>query len=175
MNFIRPEARAVLWQWRECLVGGAFVLFGFWLILGPGFLLSILGYAALAAGGALIWLGVQRARFRGTDGGPGMVRVDEGQVSYFGPLTGGMIAVREMSQLSLDGRMFPAHWQLEQPGVPALMIPVNATGAESLFDAFATLPGIETERMLSLLRSNPHQTVVIWQRDQARPQNAMLH
>ena len=174
-GFFRPEAKAALWRWREVLVGSGVILLGLWMILGPGLLVGLLGYAALIGGIVLIWIGVQRGRFRGPDGGPGMVLVDEGQVTYFGPLTGGTVALRELQVLSLDGRMFPAHWQLDQKGQPPLLIPVNADGAELLFDAFASLPGLRTERMLATLNQDRHQQVVIWQRGPARPKGALLH
>lgn len=175
MNFFRPEAKNAVWRWREAIAGVVLAVFGLWLVSGPGFLLAVPGYAALAGGALLAWLGVQRGRFRGSDGGAGAVQVDEGQVTYFGPLTGGTVALREMESLTLDGTMFPAHWRLAQDGQPALLIPVNAAGAEALFDAFAALPGLKTERMLANLRSAPHQAVVIWQRRATRPAGALLH
>ncbi|MFT6675485.1 MAG: hypothetical protein ACJAVM_001677 [Sulfitobacter sp.] len=175
MSFFRPEAQAQVWRWREVIVAVFVVALGGWLISGPGLLLAIPGYALVCGGAALAWLGVQRARFRGADGGAGAVQVDEGQVSYFGPLTGGVVALRELDSLSLDGAMFPAHWRLTQSGVPPLLIPVNAAGAEALFDAFATLPGLRTERMLSLLKANSHQSVVIWQRHPVKQKPQLLH
>ena len=47
---------------------------------------------------------------------------------------------------------------LVQPGQPPLQIPLTATGAEALFDAFATLPGIRTERMLREMRATGRMT-----------------
>jgi len=175
MMFFRPEAVAAVMRWREALIGLGTAVFGLWLISGPGFLLAVPGYACLACGVALIWMGIQRGRFRGPDGGSGAVQIDEGQVTYFGPLTGGTVSLREMESLTLDSTMFPAHWRLAQQGQTALLIPVNAAGADGLFDAFATLPGLKTERMLTALKANPRQTIVIWQRGTLRPESALLH
>ncbi|KIN62122.1 hypothetical protein Z946_978 [Sulfitobacter noctilucicola] len=175
MTFFRPEARAALWRWREMIAGLCCAAIGIWLVLGPGFLLAVLGYAMLGVGGVLAWLGYQRGRFRSPDGGAGAVQVDEGQVTYYGPLTGGSVDLREMDSLTLEGSMFPAHWRLAQRGQTPLLIPVNAAGADALFDAFATLPGLRTERMLATLKADPHQAVVIWQRPDAAPQGALLH
>lgn len=175
MSFFRPEAKAELVRWREALVGAGLVVLGLWWLLGPGRLLTFPAVAFLVAGAALIWIGVQRARFRGKGDGPGAVQVDEGQIAYFGPLTGGAIALREMSRLILDRSQFPAHWQLEQPGVPAVTIPVNAAGAEALFDAFATLPGLRTERMLAELQARTRYQVVIWQRESSISAQLPLH
>ncbi len=165
MSFLRPEAKAQLIRWREVLAGGAMGLLGLWWLIGPGGLLVLPAIALILAGAALGWVGVQRARFRSAGQGPGTVRVDEGQITYFGPLTGGVVALREMVALTLDKTLFPDHWQLSQPGQPELLIPVNAEGAEALFDAFATLPGLRTERMLHALQGREAHTIVIWQRE----------
>lgn len=175
MTFFRPEAVAAIQRWRECLIGLMIALIGVWFISGPGFLLAVPGYGFLAGGAALIWLGIQRGRFRGADDGAGAVQVVEGQVTYFGPLTGGTVSLREMDSLTLEGAMFPAHWKLTQEGQAPLLIPVNAAGVDALFDAFASLPGIKTERMLASLRANPHQSTVIWRRGPLPDTSFLLH
>lgn len=175
MTFFRPEAKAALWRWREVLAGGAIALLGLWWLLGPGQLLVLPAIALLIAGVALVWVGVQRARFRSGGKGPGSVSIDEGQITYYGPLTGGMIALREMTELTLDKTLFPTHWRLRQPGQPALLIPVNAEGAEALFDAFATLSGLRTERMLHALQGAEKHAIVIWQRRPGETAQISLH
>ncbi len=164
MSLIRPQARAALWRWREVLTGAGLAALGLWWTLGTGGLLHWLGYVLLIGAGAMLMMGVQRARFRGQAGGPGVVRVDEGQVAYFGPLTGGVVAIRDLDRLTLDPSGQPAHWVLSQPQAPDLHIPVNAEGAEALFDAFATLPGLRTEHMLTQMHRLPDHPTVIWQR-----------
>ena len=176
MSFISDTTRDQLWRWREVLAGAGLLVLGLWLVAGPGYLLAVPGYAALAGGAALIWLGVQRARFRGRGDGAGAVQVVEGQITYFGPLTGGTVALRELERLSLDRQMFPAHWRLEPRDDSApLLIPVNAAGSEALFDAFAALPGLRTERMLFELRKTRRDAVVIWERAPLRPPHVLLH
>lgn len=165
MTFFRPEATAALWRWREVLIGVALAVLALCWLAGPGGLLGFVAPAVLVAAGALIMIGLQRGRFRGAGGGLGTVQVDEGQVTYFGPLTGGTVALREMSRLILDGAQRPAHWRLEQPDHAPVMIPVNADGADFLFDAFASLPGLKTENMLTQLRDAPTKPVLIWQRE----------
>lgn len=175
MSFIRPEARAGLWRWREVLSGAAVSCLGLWWAIGPGGLLGWVGGALCLAGLALCVVGLQRARFRAGDGGPGVVQVDEGQITYFGPLDGGTVAAGELARLVLDPTAHPAHWLLEQPGAPALAIPVNAEGADVLFDVFAALPGIRTERMLAELRGRAAHPVVIWERHGTRRDHQRLH
>ncbi|MEQ6248913.1 hypothetical protein ABMC89_08480 [Sulfitobacter sp. HNIBRBA3233] len=173
--FFRPEAKAALWRWREVLVAGALVCLGLWWLLGPGGLLAVPAVALVGIGAALAWIGVQRARFRGNGEGAGVVSVDEGQVSYLGPLTGGVVALRDLERISLVRTARPPHWQLDAPGQEPVMIPVNAANADALFDAYASLPQFHTERMLSELRGGTAQAVVIWERTPLRPAHALLH
>ena len=173
--FFRPEAKAVLWRWREVLVGVGLALFGLWWIIGPGLLLALPGWAFVLGGIALGLVGAQRGRFRGAGDGLGAVHVDEGQIAYFGPLTGGVVALAALERLSLDRTASPAHWRLDAPEQAPVMIPVNAAGADALFDAFSKLPGLRTERMLSELRAQRGHAVVIWERTPLRPAHALLH
>ena len=175
MSFIRPEAQAAILRWREVLVGAGAACLALYWVIGAGGLLTYIGAVLLVAAGALIAGGVQRARFRGSDGGVGTVQVDEGQITYFGPLGGGMVAVAELERLTLDRAQPPAHWQLDPRGQPTLLIPVDADGAEALFDAFAALPGLRTERMLGELHRGAAHAVVIWERAPLRPARARLH
>ncbi|OIQ30150.1 MAG: hypothetical protein BM562_09940 [Alphaproteobacteria bacterium MedPE-SWcel] len=164
MSFIRPEASAAIWRWREMLAALVLLAIGLrWALMSVG-IMQMTGWACIALAVVLAIVGGQRMRFRLGSGGPGVVQVTEGQISYFGPLTGGAVARSEIEILRLDHTARPSHWVLEQPGQPPLAIPVTATGAEALFDVFASLPGLKTERMLSELHhKGPHQ-VVIWQR-----------
>jgi hypothetical protein len=44
-------------------------------------------------------------------------------------------------------------------------IPINAAGAEDLFDVFAALPGIKTNTVLDELSRTPDARVIVWSRD----------
>ncbi len=172
---IRPEAKAQIIRWREVLAGALALVLGAWWLIGNSQLLLLPGGALVAAGAALIWIGIQRARFRGEGQGPGSVDVDEGQITYYGPLTGGAVAVREITSVTLDPGLYPPHWRLREGRAPELLIPVNAEGAERLFDAFATLPGLRMEQALAALKSTGKQPIVIWQRDVSISAQTTLH
>lgn len=175
MNFIRPEAQAALWRWRELIAAGMMLALGLkWALWGLGFWAAA-GWALTAIGVIAAVIGGQRLRFRLGQGGPGVVQVDEGQITYFGPLTGGSVAVRELARVGIDHGARPAHWVLEQPGEPALFIPVNAGGADDLFDAFSALPGLKVEKMLAELRSAGTHQAVIWEKHQSTPPVHRLH
>ncbi|WP_299899291.1 hypothetical protein [uncultured Ruegeria sp.] len=175
MSFFRPEAKLALWRWREVLVSVFVLILGVSWVSGPGGLLAWVGWFLIVVSAALAVIGIQRARFRTGAGGQGVVTVDEGQITYLGPLDGGIVATREIERLALDPTSSPAHWVLDQPGQPTLHIPVNAEGAEALFDVFSSLPGLKTEQMLSELNGRSPHKVVIWERTSSRPPHLRLH
>ena len=133
--------------------GALVLLIGTWWAVGVGGLLFWIGAFTMLSGAALIVLGIQRARFRIPGQGPGVVQVTEGQVAYFGPLSGGAVALSDLSRLQIRTDTKPGHWMLSQPGRGDLYIPLTADGAETLFDAFARLPGLRPtqERLASPL------------------------
>ncbi len=165
MSFIRPEVRQSLWRWREAIVGAAVTLFGVWMAIGGRGLLVIIGAATMVLGIGLLVAGWQRARFRIGPGGAGVVRVTEGQVTYYGPYTGGAMAVASITEVVLNPmpRSGPV-WELRAPGVDPIRIPANAEGSEALFDVFGSLPGLQTEAMLAALNAPGKIPQVIWMR-----------
>lgn len=149
MSFIRPEAQATLWRWREVFAATALAVGGLWLGALGGYLLVPLGAAltVLALGfGLLAW---RRLRFAQAGEAPGVVELDEGQISYFGPSFGGAVALREMVELRLITMAGRRLWRLKQKDGQTLLIPVEATGAERLFDAFSALPGMDTGALVA--------------------------
>jgi hypothetical protein len=164
-DFFRPEAKALIWRFRD--VWGALSVLGlgiWWAITGLGFV-QWLGFAIAALGAMLLVAGVQRGRFRQGSDGPGIVQITERRLAYFGPLDGGVMDINDLSRLSFDPTGHPApYWILTGPEEGDIAIPTTATGAEALFDAFSSLPGIQTEKMLGVLSDPPDHRVVIWSR-----------
>jgi len=175
VSLVRPQARAALWRWREVAASGALAALGLWSVLAGLGIVFWLGWVLIAAAAALALAGIQRARFRTGGGGPGVVAVDEGLIAYFGPQTGGAVALSEMTALAMEPGP-PRRWRLSQPGQPDLAIPLDASGAEALFDAFAALPGLRAGALLAAMRDEAGGTRVLWARDDAAmPERARLH
>lgn len=148
---IRPGARAALWQGREVIAGGVLALIGVWLIGLGGYLLVPLGAAVVLGGGGLGLLGLRRLRFGAMGDAPGVVTVDEAQIAYMGPQTGGFVSLADLAEirlLRLGGRRV---WRLKQGDGQALLVPLDASGAEGLFDAFAALPGLSSADLVAAL------------------------
>jgi hypothetical protein len=160
---IRPQLAQALLRWRE--VGAAAVcgLSGLWLIWLGGWILQPLGAAILLSGVGWGMTAMRRMRFARAVAAPGVVEVDEGQIGYLGPAFGGYIALSELTELRLIDLHGQRHWRLRQADGQVLLIPVAASGAEQLFDAFATLPGADMARLASAIDAAPG-LVPIWTR-----------
>ncbi|MEM0949771.1 MAG: hypothetical protein AAGK37_20400 [Pseudomonadota bacterium] len=169
MSFIRPEVAEQLNRWRETLAGTAAFAFGaFWMITEPG-AMRIIGTALTVGGALLLVAGIQRARFRKGSDGAGVVQVIEGQVTYFGPTDGGVLASDQLVRVELipNGAKAPS-WRITHRTGEPLTIPIDARGAEALFDVFAALPGLDTAAMLEEMNRIPAFPVTIWQQGTPR-------
>ena len=162
---MRPEVRALMWRWREVIVALVVVALMAWWASASYGVVRWVALALTAISVVFAFAAVQRARFGRHGGGVGAVEYDEGVVSYFTPMTGGQIEIAAMtSVILLPAERGPAHWQLDAPGQAPLLIPLDAFGAEKLFDVFVTLEGIETEKMLRQIKAEPDKPVVIWRK-----------
>jgi len=160
---IRPELRAVMLRWREVIAAGGLLVVGLWIAALGGWVLMPLGLcvAALALGWGVVAL--RRLRFLGGGGAPGVVEVIEGQVGYFGPSFGGFVALSDLSDLRLTVFHGARQWRLQTADGQVLTIPVEAAGAEKLYDAFAALPGIDMAALAAALDQG-QTTLPLWRR-----------
>ena len=151
MSMIRQGAREVLWRWREVIVAAGVVVLGFWVTEGGGYLLPPLGGVIALGGAGFGLLALRRLRFSQTGDAPGIVEVDEGQVSYMGPQVGGMVSLPDLVELRLISIRGRRLWRLKQADGQAILIPLEAAGAEALFDAFSALPGMSSAALVAAL------------------------
>jgi len=151
VSFVRPELSAAVWRWREVLAAGLVAALGAWAATRGGYLLTPLGLGILALGAGWALTAWRRLRFRQDGEAPGLVRVTEAEIAYYGPRVGGFVGLPDLSEvrlLTLRGRRI---WKLKQGDGQMLHIPVEAQGAEALFDAFAALPGIDMAALVAAL------------------------
>ncbi|MEM9969567.1 MAG: hypothetical protein AAF762_00495 [Pseudomonadota bacterium] len=161
MSFVRPEVSAGLWRWREVVAGVAAVCLGAVVATGRIGFLGALGWVIVFVGFALIVSGVSRGRFRNAGGGRGVVEVDERAVRYLGPEIGGAVALGQISRIAVA---LPHAWELTDAAGQRLTIPVDAEGAEALFDAFISLPGMTSATLAEAAAEPPESRRVIWER-----------
>ncbi len=158
---IRPEVKALFWRWREVLFALAVVGLGLWWGLRSFGILQWLGWAVSAAGAMLAVSAIQRGRFGKGGDGPGVVTIDERRIIYMGPTDGGVADLDLTVRLDLT----PASaWRLTGETGEQIEIPVNAAGAEALFDAFSTLPGLRSHTLVSVLNEPRDTVVTIWRK-----------
>ena len=163
MTFVRPEIWQAAVRFRDALAGIAVSFLGLYMALGNSASLTVLGTSMAIAGALLVFAGIQRGRFRTGAGGSGVVMVDEGQVTYYGPIEGGSVVIADLLRVELDPGAAPSsEWVLTESHANNLRIPVNAEGAEALFDVFSGLDGLQTEKMLAAIEGTRGQQVEIW-------------
>ena len=151
MTFIRPEVTDLIWRAREVIWASLVVALGLWLIALGGYLLIPMGLIVGGIGLVLAMTAFRRMRFQQDVAAPGIVELDEAQVGYLGPEVGGFLSLQELVELrmlTLHGRRL---WRLKQADGQALLIPVDAKGADRLYDAFANLPGMDTAALVAAL------------------------
>lgn len=177
MSFFRPEALARLrWLAEPALTGaGALLLGGMGLerIAGQTLIggLLLLGSAGLAgwclAALARRWM----SRGAGADG-PGVVEIAERRIGYFGPETGGVVALDGLVAVlaRTDGAGGVAAWELVPSEERPLVVPAGARGAEALPDALAALPGFDALSAMRRLTRAEGERVVLWRRAGTGPQ-----
>lgn len=168
-GFLRPEVAAVLQRGREVIAAAAVTCFGAWVAWLGGYLLLPLGLGIMILGLVLARLAWRRMRFAQAVGAPGLVELDEAQIGYLGPTEGGYLSLDELVELRLLGLQGQRMWRLKQSDGQALLIPVDAQGAERLFDAFAALPGMDTGALVAAVQAVPGagnvtEARVIWRR-----------
>lgn len=149
---IRPDVLALLHRSAEVIWATLPLGFGLWLIFLGGYLLTPIGTVIAAVGVAWVILALRRMRFAQAVDAPGVVEVDEGQIGYLGPQIGGYVSLPELAEIRLITLRGRRMWRLKQRDGQAILIPVDATGAERLFDAFASLPGMKTSDLVAALQ-----------------------
>lgn len=172
-GFLRPEAARFLRRWWEVLAALAVVALGVWIALRPGPIVQGFGFVLMLGGALAAIPALRRARFAPAGEGAGVVQVDEGRVVYMGPYSGGAVSLRELQALSLRvDHLGQRAWVLTEPG-QMLVVPVDALGAEALFDAFTSLEGLRPQRLSAALRTVQEGTTMVWRRDAPAPHHAL--
>lgn len=173
MSFIRPELRAALDRNQDRAIALAAALIGtlcLWRgLAAPAPLLTILGGGILALT-LTAWIAYrQRAAFRQEVTQPGIVQIDEAQITYLTPeaslIKGGVVDRDALTRIDLisggDGR---ARWAFYHTDGPPLSIPLAAAGADTLLDLLLTLPNVNVTAALAALDRGRPGSVPVWSR-----------
>ena len=147
MSFVRPEVVDGIWRLREVIVTAVIAVVGLWMIWLGGWILVPVGLIVLGLGGSLVRHALARLRFEQAVGAPGIVELDEAQLGYLGPEVGGFISLNEAIELRMVTMRGRRLWRIKQADGQAMLVPIDAAGAGQLFDAFASLPGMDVSAL----------------------------
>ena len=169
---IRPEAAAFFKRHSEIFAGLIIALIGLWLATRIGWFWTAIGVIIALMGLGLAFTAFRRLIFKTDQIGPGVVEVDERQISYFSAYEGGTVSIETLARITAittdEGPWADdLHWVLEEDGGTTLTIPNSAAGAEQLFDAFAALDGVDYSMATKAMGTTSHDSFVIWSKPRA--------
>lgn len=174
MSFFRREATDAIRRYGEPALYLILAVVAFWQgmrLINQGawvgvVLLGVGAVPALAVFGTL-----ERAvvAWRGRRAGPGMVSIKEGQIAYFGPHGGAVLAFDALIRVEIlttdQGPFADDHfWLLTDEMGQSAMIPGGAQDAPKLLDRLGSLPGFDHMAVLSAMGSTENAKFLIWQR-----------
>ena len=90
---MRQDAIETLQRFSGLMIALCTVCLGLYWIFNSFGLLMIIGYPVTFIGIALGYSAIQRLRFHRNTEGQGIVHFVEGQITYFGPESGGIVAL----------------------------------------------------------------------------------
>lgn len=176
MSFFRPEAVDAIRRWAEPVVYAVVSIVGLWRGLHliqegawVGVVIFVIGlFAAFGLFGT-----VERAivAWRGRRHDPGVVSIHEGQISYFGPEGGAILALDGLVRVEIittgAGPVVPdLFWQLTDEIGQIALIPGGAKDITALLDRLGGLPGFDHLAVLSAMGSTEDARFKIWSRPQ---------
>lgn len=172
MSFFRPEAITILRHWglpAALAAAGLYAIWRGWHLVSSGawtgYILMTLGlFACLALFGT-----VERALtgWRGRRGGPGVVTIEEGRISYYGPRAGGVLGIDTLVGVDIvttdDGPFSDdLFWVLSDQWGQQVVIPGGAKGAEALPDTLGSLQGFDHMAVMKAMSSTANARFEIW-------------
>jgi len=169
MSVLRPEAVARMRMLREPILSVAVLGAGLWLIwrgyveVGP--LALAAGTVLALAGGGLLSVSLRRIRLMSAEIGEGVVVIDEARIGYMGPRDGGFVDLPSLVSVEIAALRSGIHaWELTAEDGTRLSIPLGAKGAEGIFDALSSLPGIDFDAGAETLKPSGPQRIRVWGR-----------
>ncbi|NHF73938.1 hypothetical protein [Paracoccus xiamenensis] len=163
MGVIRPELAAWLAPRRELMAAATCMALAGWVATWGGWFFAGLGFLGFAICAAWMLGSWRRLAFHRDIAAPGVLDIDEGEIRYYAARAlGGSVALRDLAEIRLIRLDGHDNWRLKTRDGQALLIPVEARGADQLADAFTALPGVDMGRITSALakRDGPSLRVV---------------
>lgn len=164
----RPEAISRLARWKEPLLIGLVLLYAvslFWKAVTLGSWISgITGLILIVVVGTLLYVSYLRARLRRDVTSPGIVEINEQNITYFGPTAGGEVELDSITRIqisTLPSTIGDRNWVIWHHG-GSLVIPVAAEGADQLLEVLTALPGFRYDATLKAIEATTQDIFTIW-------------
>ena len=174
MSFFRPEALTALRRYGEPVAYGVVAAVGIWQGLVLLETRGWVGWVVLAIGalaGLALFGAVERAllAWRSRARGPGVVSVEEGRISYFGPAGGAIMALDALVSVDIvttaDGPFDEdVFWHLRDEMGQQLVVPGGAEDAGRLLDLLGALPGFDHVAVVQAMGSTGPARFRLWSR-----------
>ncbi|MEM7060933.1 MAG: hypothetical protein AAF557_25420 [Pseudomonadota bacterium] len=177
MSFFRPEAVDAVRRYAEPVLYTVIAVAGLWrgtqLIREGAWVGAVLFTIGAFAAIALV-TAIERAivAWRGRRRGPGIVSIREGQISYFGPEGGAILAMDALVRVEIitteTGPFAPdLFWHLTDEIGQTAVIPGGAEDITTLLDRLGSLPGFDHIAVISAMGSTEQARFKIWSRPKA--------
>ena len=170
MSFVRPAAAEALARYAEPAAYAAVAALCLWkgvtLLAGGAWLgAALLAIGAVAAFAALGTAERALVARRSAHAGPGIVAVQEGRISYFGPHGGASVAVDALVRVDIvsDGAS-GTRWELTDEAGQRLAVPASAANAGALLDVLGALPGFNNMAVVLAMQAEAPGRARIWRR-----------
>ncbi len=167
----RPEAIARLARWKEPILIALVLIFAirqFWrAVIYQSWISGVVGLILIAVVASLLYVSYLRARLKRDVNGPGIVEIDEQNITYFGPTSGGEVSldsIRRLQLSTLPSTLGDRNWIIWHHG-GSLVIPVASSGADRLLEVFTALPGFRYEPAIRAIESDKTEIFTIWSRE----------
>lgn len=169
MAVFRPEALQTLKRWQEPIVIGVILLATLrvlWLAyVWSSWVMAVFGLALVGLAASFLYVAVLRMRLRSDASAPGLVEIDERNITYLSPHLGGAVSIDSIRKIDVSPtRSGGRNWVLYSFESSPVLIPFNAAGADALVEAFSALPGLGVERISRAARSNSLVIETIWEK-----------
>ena len=174
MSFIRPEAAKTISTWAEPTIYAGLAILcgvkGIGLLAnghGVGVVLAAIGLFAIFAFYGAVTRSVYAQKMR--EKGPGIVSIQEGRISYLGPLGGAILARDALVSVDIvtNSTAFgdaDLHWVLTDESHQKVAIPGAATDADKLLDALGALPGFDHDALTKAMKAHGNERFPVWRR-----------
>ncbi|PIB26141.1 hypothetical protein BFP76_14390 [Amylibacter kogurei] len=170
MNFIRPELKELLMQWREVILLVAIVLISAVFFLTGTGLIRIITIGLIVIGAGFLYPAIRQARTAASKQSVGVVEITERRIRYLSPDMGAEISANDLTSVEIESRdvntpLEDVSWIFRDKHGYTMRIPSGAEGARGLLDAISSLPGADLDAVVRAMGYPQKALFTIWKKN----------